>query len=202
MRAVYIGWLRGDIESNVCTTRGPSHGDRRQECRLLREQNHVLLALRAPLAKPPYLRNIARKDFPWYASCSWRGDNAFFACPSMYNRRQLGIENGSPEEDPTVQTIGNTGPKGAPVRKFGTALCFCALLPLQPTLAKSRKDVPLALLPAEIAGAKKIFLSNGGEGEKGVRRERCQREKGVRERKVSGTCEKIGFTDFSTPHFQ
>jgi hypothetical protein len=48
------------------------------------------------------------------------------------------------------------------MRKFGTALFFFALLPLHPTLAKNRKDVPLAPLPAQIAGAKKIFLSNGG----------------------------------------
>jgi hypothetical protein len=48
------------------------------------------------------------------------------------------------------------------MRRFGIAFFFCALLPLQPTPAKNRKDVPLAPLPAEIAGAKKVFLSNGG----------------------------------------
>ncbi len=39
---------------------------------------------------------------------------------------------------------------------------FMGVLLLQPTLAKNRKDVPVAPLPAEIVGAKKIFLSNGG----------------------------------------
>ena len=39
---------------------------------------------------------------------------------------------------------------------------FMMVFPLHPTLAKNRKDVPLAPLPAQIAAAKKIFLSNGG----------------------------------------
>lgn len=39
---------------------------------------------------------------------------------------------------------------------------FMVVFLLQPTLAKNRKDVPLAPLPAEIVGAKKVFLSNGG----------------------------------------
>jgi hypothetical protein len=48
------------------------------------------------------------------------------------------------------------------MRQFAVALCFCMLIPLQSTLAKNRKDVPLAPLPAVITNAKRIFLSNGG----------------------------------------
>jgi hypothetical protein len=46
------------------------------------------------------------------------------------------------------------------MRKFITAFCLCALLPLT-SPAKKRK-VPEAPLPAMVANAKKIFLSNGG----------------------------------------
>ncbi len=48
------------------------------------------------------------------------------------------------------------------MRRFGVALCVLTLLPFHPAFAKKRKDVPMAPLPAKIAAAKKIFLSNGG----------------------------------------
>src|SRR5437870_5050988 len=37
-----------------------------------------------------------------------------------------------------------------------------AILPQQGLAAKSRKDVPLAPLPAKVLAAKKVFLANGG----------------------------------------
>jgi hypothetical protein len=47
------------------------------------------------------------------------------------------------------------------MRKFIIAFCLCALFPLAP-FAKDKKKVPEAPLPAIVANAKKIFLSNGG----------------------------------------
>lgn len=46
------------------------------------------------------------------------------------------------------------------MRRTALILCLVALVPT--LLAKTRKDVPAAPLPAEIVSAQKIFLSNGG----------------------------------------
>jgi hypothetical protein len=45
---------------------------------------------------------------------------------------------------------------------MGPVVCVVALLAIPSALPKSRKDVPVAPLPAVIVSAKKIFLSNGG----------------------------------------
>lgn len=42
------------------------------------------------------------------------------------------------------------------------AMSLCVLVSLNASAAKNRKDVPPAPLPAIVADAKKIFLSNGG----------------------------------------
>jgi hypothetical protein len=42
------------------------------------------------------------------------------------------------------------------------AMSLCVLVSLNASAAKNRKDVPTAPLPAVVANAKKIFLSNGG----------------------------------------
>jgi hypothetical protein len=45
---------------------------------------------------------------------------------------------------------------------MGSVACVIASLAIPSALPKNRKDVPVAPLPAVIASAKKIFLSNGG----------------------------------------
>jgi len=54
--------------------------------------------------------------------------------------------------------------RGAHLGQFLLSLCsvLALMLPCDSAVAKNRKDVPVAPLPAVIAGAKKIFLSNGG----------------------------------------
>lgn len=47
------------------------------------------------------------------------------------------------------------------IRKAIIAVALCLLLPL-PSHAKDKKKIPEAPLPAVVANAKKIFLSNGG----------------------------------------
>src|SRR5258708_36897767 len=49
------------------------------------------------------------------------------------------------------------------IRLLAVLLSTCAtILPLQGLSARSRKDVPLAPLPAKVLAAKKVFLANGG----------------------------------------
>jgi hypothetical protein len=42
------------------------------------------------------------------------------------------------------------------------AMCLCVLISLETAVAKNRKDIPAAPLPAVVVNAKKIFLTNGG----------------------------------------
>jgi hypothetical protein len=46
------------------------------------------------------------------------------------------------------------------MRRIGVVLCLFVFLPA--IVAKSRKDIPPAPLPAIVVSAKKIFLTNGG----------------------------------------